>query len=413
MVTTGTGANMGPQSNLVEHLAWCINIVCGRFAREGEPWHLPTVLSATPDPIAAVTGPGRSWESGFISRIGEGYGLLFGELPSATLPDEILEPGPDRIRALIVIGGNPATAIPGQRRVVDALSALELLVVIDPFLNETAQLADFVLAPAMQLERPQHTAHLEHHIGAPFAQYVPRLLEPPPGVLEDWEYLAKLTHAMGRELKVFGRRLVPGEPLPSSDEMLVWQAENGSVPLADVQTHPHGHLYADLPLVRVGRNKGVGGRFRLLAEDVAGELESALASASAMMPSAAEFLLVVRRIKATMNSTGRTIEGLSKQRHNICYVHSEDLTALGISANAVVRLQSRHGSVRVILGVDDNLRRGVMSMTHGYGGLPVDDDPTVLGTNPNRLLSGTDDLQSINAMPRMTAVPVTVIRTSA
>lgn len=413
MVTTGTGANMGPHANLVEHLTWCINIVCGRFAREGDPWHLPTVLSETPRPVAEATGPDRSWESGFISRIGDGYGLLFGELPSATLPDEILEPGSDRIRALIVVGGNPAAAIPGQHRVVEALSSLELLVVIDPFLNETAQLADFVLAPAMQLERPQHTAHLEHHIGAPFAQYAPRVLAPPPGVLEDWVYLAKLTHAMGREIEVFGHRLLPGEPLPTSDEMLVWQAQNGRVPLAEVQGHPHGGLYTDLPHIQVGRGTGAGGRFRLLAEDVAIELESALASSSAVSPSPDEFLLIVRRIKETMNSTGRTIEGLPKQRHNICYLHREDLETLGVSANTVVRLRSRHGSVNVILGIDNNLRRGVMSMTHGYGGLPTDDDPSVAGTNPNRLLSAGDDLQSINAMPRMTAVPVTVATASA
>src|SRR3546814_8094434 len=36
IATTGTGTDMSPHSNLSEHLIECLNVVCGRFVREGE-----------------------------------------------------------------------------------------------------------------------------------------------------------------------------------------------------------------------------------------------------------------------------------------------------------------------------------------------------------------------------------------
>jgi len=179
MVTTGTGANMGPSANLVEHLAWCLNIVCGRYPREGDIAFTQPLLATPPRlPRAQVTPPTRSWESGYRSRFG--YGLVFGELPTMSLPDEIVQPGKDRVRALIVMGGNPASSLPDQRRAVEALKQLELLVTIDPFPSTTARLAHYVLAPTMALERSEHTGPVEYQVNEPFAMYTSPVLEPPP-----------------------------------------------------------------------------------------------------------------------------------------------------------------------------------------------------------------------------------------
>ncbi|MFX8339374.1 hypothetical protein ABTL37_19375, partial [Acinetobacter baumannii] len=55
---------------------------------------------------------------------------------------------------------------------------------------------------------------------------------------------------------------------------------------------------------------------------------------------------------------------------------------------------------------EPDLRRGVVSMSHGWGSLP---DETVYerdGANTGLLISTDRELDPINAMPRMTAIPV-------
>jgi anaerobic selenocysteine-containing dehydrogenase len=108
-----------------------------------------------------------------------------------------------------------------------------------------------------------------------------------------------------------------------------------------------------------------------------------------------------------MNSLGKRIPiGLP---YNPCFVHPDDLAALGCADGAVLELTSDHGSITVVAESDDTLRRGVLSITHCYGGLPGDDgdDPRRQGANPARLLSLTEHRQPISEMPWMSAVPVT------
>lgn len=58
---------------------------------------------------------------------------------------------------------------------------------------------------------------------------------------------------------------------------------------------------------------------------------------------------------------------------------------------------------------DDTLRRGLVSMTHAFGGLPDrETDVRQTGANTGRLLSVDRDLQPYTSQPRMSNVPVAV-----
>src|SRR5690606_41745060 len=63
------------------------------------------------------------------------YGLIAGEMVTGVLADEILTPGPGQIRFLLNHGGNPAQAVPDQRKMTRALESLELMVSIEPHID--------------------------------------------------------------------------------------------------------------------------------------------------------------------------------------------------------------------------------------------------------------------------------------
>src|SRR5262249_34947800 len=137
--------------NLAEHLYEVLNIICGRFVREGERVRNSGVFVAKHQVRAEVQGPFRTFEKAPRSRV-RGAVRLMGESASPTLPEDILEPGPGRIRGLIVGGANPLGSFPEATKVLEAFRALDLLVAIEPFWNATTKIADYILPPKIQYE---------------------------------------------------------------------------------------------------------------------------------------------------------------------------------------------------------------------------------------------------------------------
>jgi assimilatory nitrate reductase catalytic subunit len=98
------------------------------------------------------------------------------------------------LRALFVFGTNPAVSAPRASVVADRLAGLDLLVVSDFFLSETARLAHVVLPCAQWAEEDGTTTNLEGRV-----LRRRQVLDPPAGVRTDLEILGALARALGRE----------------------------------------------------------------------------------------------------------------------------------------------------------------------------------------------------------------------
>ena len=408
MATSGTGPDMGPDANVAEHLIQALNVVCGRFPREGDRPAGWGVLEGNPRHREEARSPSRPWERSPKNRFGVSW--LGRELMSPILPSEILVDGPDRIRALFVVGANPGAAFPDQDRILEALEALDLLVVVDPFMTESARRADYVIAPTLSLERAEDTRGYGHFTDVPFAQFAAPVLPRPEGVVDDWAFFLRLGQAMGMELKMGRRSYRPDDPVPTDVEVLAHRAEGGTIDYADLQSQPRGRIYPNAPApIVAAAPETTEGRFELMPEDVRHEIRAALDRLTSGADSAHAFHLIVRRSRETMNSLGRRVDGLVRERHNPCYMHPDDLAEAGLESGATIELTSDHGSVVAIVETDRTLRRGVLAMTHCFGGEPgLEDDVHRFGTNPTRLLSIQKELQPISLMPLMTAIPVSV-----
>ena len=97
------------------------------------------------------------------------------------------------LRALLVMGSNPAVSAPHARHVQRRLQQLDFLVVADFFLSETAELADVVLPAAQWAEDEGTMTNLEGRV-----LLRRRAVLPPAGVLTDWQILCALAERLGR-----------------------------------------------------------------------------------------------------------------------------------------------------------------------------------------------------------------------
>ncbi|MBK7250896.1 MAG: molybdopterin-dependent oxidoreductase [Gammaproteobacteria bacterium] len=433
----GTGPNMAPRGTLSEYLLLCLNTICGRWLRAGERVPNPGVLTPAFLPRAQPVAPGPGWGFGERLRV-RGFTNTAAGLPTAALPEEILLEGAGQVRALICVGGNPVAAWPDQQKTLAAMQRLELLVTVDPEMSATSKLAHYVIAPRLSLEQPGLTLPIEtlstyaYGMGyeSPYAQYAPQLIDPPASadVIEDWELFHGLARRMGLALS-----LAPAYPWissgsaaepvqldmqrqPTTDELLEVLTRGSRVPLAQVKTHAHGHVFGEEAVTVQPKDPACGARLDLANAAMLTELREVASETEAITADHA-YRLVPRRLPDVYNSFGRSFPLLvRKSRHNPAFMHPDDLAALTVAPGELIEIRSDYGTILGIAEADPGLRRGLVSMTHAFGDLPGGDEAALArtaGSNIGRLIPVDRDFDPHSGIPRMSAVPVSVHRHAA
>jgi anaerobic selenocysteine-containing dehydrogenase len=432
----GTGISMTSCTSVVSYLLLCLMSVRGWWAREGDRIERPNVLMPRNHAKAQARRPYRAFGFGHKMRV-RGLEQTNGGLPTAALADEILLPGDGQIRALLNVGGSPMVAWPDQRKTREALESLELFVTTDVEYSPTARMADYIVATKMTFETPSMTQvtevikyfHPGYGFRAPYAQYTPALLDPPAGsdLIEDWQLYYRVAQCLGLSLNVvnvFGRmgahleapiQVVPldMEHEPTTDELYEIMCRDSHVSLDEVKRHPHGHVFEELLDLRVGpSDDDCEDRLDVGNVDMLAELGEILERAqTAVVDNDRPFLFVPRRENRVINTTGRTLPGLMRGRHyNPAFMHPDDLSRLGIAVGEVVEIRSEFDSITSVAEADADLRPGVVSISHNFGGIPgEDEDPRIDGANTNRLLRTDVEYDRYTGQPRMGALPVAIV----
>jgi anaerobic selenocysteine-containing dehydrogenase len=342
-------------------------------------------------------------------------------MPTAALPDMMLREDEMRIRAMICCGGNPVAAWPDQRKTVAALDRLDLLVQIDPWMSATSRLADYVIAPQIWLEVAGTSQILDwltrngtgYGQADPYAQYSPALLEPPKGsdLIEEWVFFYELAKALDLPVSV-SAGLGPDMPpaaldmaaRPSSDALLEILCTGSKVPLAEVKAIEGGAIFPGAP-VHVAAGSG-DERFELARPEMMADLIDEAWSSNSDRHG---FRLLCRRMMHVYNSSFVGALPASVRPYNPVFLAPDDLTMLGLMDGDAVEIASEHASIPAIALADDTLRRGVASMSFGFGSLPEDDAAyRLIGSNPNRLIRNDIVFDRYSGQPLMTNIPVDI-----
>ena len=125
------------------------------------------------------------------SRV-RGMPEVLGELPVATLADEIETPGAGQVRAMVTVAGNPVLSAPNGPRLDRALAQLDFMVSVDPYLNETTKHATVILPPPRVLQMPHYDFLLLIVTVRNYARFSPPVLPLAPGQPSEADIMARL-----------------------------------------------------------------------------------------------------------------------------------------------------------------------------------------------------------------------------
>lgn len=358
------------------------------------------------NPIRPAYLPEKPLPTGrWQSRV-RGLPEVLGEFPVATLADEILEPGPGQIRALITVAGNPVSSAPNGDRLGPALDSLDFLVCVDPYVNETTRYADVILPPPRVMQSGHFDWLLAGFAVRAVVRYTPPLQELTEDQYSEADILARLTTICAgadspEALAGIGTKLVegvlakmvslPGSPVHGRDpgelaamvtgsnplerhlDVLVrlgpfgdgFGADPGGITLAKLLDHPEGidrgamePRLAEVVVHTDGRVQLCPPQYAAEVADLAGELDDAWP----------EFVLIGRRALRSNNSWMHNLPDLVGGS-NTCTLQLSlaDAARLGIAAGEEVCVRSAVGEVRAPAEPIAGLRDGVVSLPHGWG----------------------------------------------
>ena len=434
------GVQQAPHSTLNSYLEKLLSLLSGNFAKRGG-MNLHTHFGA-------LIGRGRERRT----PIGN-HRIIGGMIPCNTIPEQILTDHPKRFRALLVESANPAHSLADSQRMRQAIEALELVVVIDVALTETARLADYVLPAASQFEKWEATFFTLEFPKNAFQLRAP-LLEPLPGTLPEPEIHRRLAWALGaldeadlvplREAAARGSQayaaaffgaaaknpklgaLAPvvlyetlGPTLPEGaaaaapllglaiqcaqeyPEALRRAGFDGANPLAQgealfeaILRERSGVVFSDdEPAASWSRIAHDDGRIQLAVPELVAELRSLLDEEPGARDPAFPFVLAAgERRTSTANTIYRDPSWRRKDAEGALRMNPSDAAGLGITDGGRARITTKRGSAVAVVELTDTLQPGHVTLPNGLGTDYPDESGRLAlhGVAPNELTASED-----------------------
>jgi anaerobic selenocysteine-containing dehydrogenase len=393
---------------------------------------------------------GRPFRTGrWASRV-RGLPEVKGELPVATLADEIETPGDGQVRALVTVAGNPVLSTPDGARLSRALESLDFMVSVDLYINETTRHADVVLPPPPPLSRGHYDFAFYQLSVRNIVNYSAPTLSR-NGELDEWEILTRLamiasgqgatadpaladawgvaatvnqaisdpnSPISGREPEeILGHLNVNHGPERILDYLLRtgpygdgFGVDPNGLSLAKLVDHPHGIDLGPLQPRLPELLTTTSGKIELAPAQIMGDAARLAATLDDSPPDG--LLLVGRRHLRSNNSWMHNLEVLVKGKERCTVLmHPDDARAADVQDGSDVQVSNETGTVTARVEITEDIMPGVVSIPHGWGhdlsGVKLSVAARRPGVNSNLLASG-EVLDSLSGNAVLNAIPVTV-----
>ena len=262
-----------------------------------------------------------------------------------------------KIKALYMMGENPALSDPNLNRTRDALAKVDFLISQDMFLTESGEYADVVLPSVCFAEKDGTFTNTERRI-----QRVRKALPPPDGARNDWEIICSVAAQMGYLMEYDGADKIMDEI--ASVSPIYGGVSFDRIELVGLQwpctdkDHP-GTKYLHKAKFTRGKGKFHAVEFKPPAEVPSDEYPFVLSTGRQLYQFHTGTLTRKSKVVNQVSPTGYV------------EINPDDAKRLEITDQESVEVLTRRGKVTTPAKVTDNIQKGWLFMPFHFSEAPA------------------------------------------
>jgi anaerobic selenocysteine-containing dehydrogenase len=286
------------------------------------------------------------------------------------LPDAILSEKPYPIKAMIVSGGNPAASWPDSEKLKKAFRKLDLLVVMDLFMTETAKLAHLVLPACSSLEMMGLAYNYGLTGGMPFVMLSRKVIEPLGESWPDWKFYSELGKKMG-----YGDLF----PWNTDEEVVEHFLKASKVTFKDLREHPGGIWFGkrSYDITAPNQIRTPSRKIEIYSETLAEAGYDPIPVHKEPTQSPTHSPSLRKDYPLTLNTGARIKEYTHWQMRHVpqlremapdplAEIHPETAKQYGIADGDRVVVETKTGQITVKVMTTDDLMPGIVNVLHGW-----------------------------------------------
>lgn len=285
------------------------------------------------------------------------------------LPETILTEKPYPIKAMIVSGGNPVASWPDAKKLREAFKKLDLLVVTELFMTETAKLADVVLPVCSTAETLGLAYNYGLTMGIPYVLLSRKLIEPIGECKPVWWIYAELGRKMG---------FVNEFPWKTDKEVVDHMLSPSGLSVDKLEETPEGVFFAEkIYGMEKTRLHTPTGKIELYSQALEEMGQAPLPDHIEPTQSPVRNpelnkkypLILVTGVRTTeyTNWQFRNIPQLRRLGPNpVAWINPSTGRQYGIVDGARISIETRHAEIQAMVQFTDDMKPGVLGVQHGW-----------------------------------------------